>query len=219
MHAFLLAAVLVATKPVDVIDRWDGMIAEETAKTVVGPGDFVADANSFASFWKAWRPSEAVPSVDFASDLVLVGIVPGPNRVLLEPVVDDAGRVSFMVGGTKRGGPGFGYALVRIRRAGVMSVNDKPIAAAGEADGTNVKVIGVVRTGLVAVGGETTGMTITTDSGTYELDTHGDVDLARRLQQLDGKRAAAEGRLSIKIGVEVSQRRIIEVSRIASSEK
>jgi len=33
---------------------------------------------------------------------------------------------------------------------------------------------GTLHTGIVAIGGETTGIEITTDSGTYEVDLHGD---------------------------------------------
>jgi hypothetical protein len=217
MYAIVLSAALAAvgvSQPVEVLERWDGMVADETAKTVVGPGDFVADSKTFASLWKAWRPDEPAPSVDFARHLVLVGVVPGPNRVLLQPMVDEAGGVSFVVGGTKRAGPGFGYALVKIARADVVAVNGKPIAAANKAEGRNVKLVGIVHTGRIAIGGETTGVTITTDDGEFELDALGDAALAKRLGELDGKRATVEGRLTIRAGVEVPERRIVEVTRI-----
>jgi hypothetical protein len=217
MNAFVLSAalaVLAATRPVEVSERWDGMVADEGATTVVVPADFIVDAKTFASLWKAWRPDEPVPSIDFARHLVLVGVVPGPNRVLLEPVVDEKGRVTFVVGGTKRGGPGFGYALVKISRAHVISVNGKPIGAADDAGGRKVKIVGIVHAGRIAVGGETTGVTITTDEGEFELDSRAEPALAKRLAELDGKRATVEGRLMIRAGVEVGRRRIVEVTRI-----
>ena len=76
-------------------------------------------------------PDEEMPKVDFAKELILVGTVPGPNLVIMRPTIDDKGNVKFIVGGTKIGGPGFGYKLIKMGRVVVKTVNGEPIEAKG----------------------------------------------------------------------------------------
>jgi hypothetical protein len=219
MNAILFPALLTlvtATGPVEVVERWDGIVADEALKIFVIPGDFIVDETNFAATWKGWRAGEPVPTVDFARHLILVGVVPGPNRVLLEPTLDERGDVAFTVGGTKKAGPGFGYALVKIARTGVKTVNGKPIAA-GQAAGKTIQVTGTVHTGRIVIGGETTGVVIETAEGEYELDARANPELAKQLDKLNGKRAVVEGRLTIKRGVEVRERRIIEVAKVEAA--
>jgi hypothetical protein len=56
-----------------------------------------------------------------------------------------------------------------------------------------VEIKGKLQTGLVAIGGETTGTVIKTDSGTLELDFAGDKKLEEAAKKLDGKTALATG--------------------------
>ncbi|MCH7872718.1 MAG: hypothetical protein IID33_13560, partial [Planctomycetes bacterium] len=55
-------------------------------------------------------------------EIILVGTVGGPNRVFLSAKLDDAGNVRLLIGGTKIGGPGFGYVMAKIPRAGIKTV-------------------------------------------------------------------------------------------------
>lgn len=82
----------------------------------------------------------------------------------------------------------------------------KPEAAAGGDTFT-----GVLRTGIMQIGGETTGVILETATGTYELETRGTRLPGERLEALDGKRVVVTGDYRPRAGVEVKERRIILV--------
>lgn len=74
---------------------------------------------------------------------------------------------------------------------------------------------GVLRTGVMAIGGETTGMTLTTDGGVFELRATG--NLLSALQAADGRRITVAGERHDLIGVESRRRRrIIDVRAIVT---
>ena len=89
--------------------------------------DFIADAKSLADVWKAWRPTEDVPAVDFSKEIILVGIASGPNNVGVQASLDDKGDLQFEVRSTLVGGSGFGYQLLKVSHDGVKTVRKKPI--------------------------------------------------------------------------------------------
>jgi hypothetical protein len=74
---------------------------------------------------------------------------------------------------------------------------------------------GTVRTGIMAIGGETTGVLLeTVATGTYELDTRGNRELFAALEKLDGKKATVSGEYRPRAGVEVKERRIVIVHSV-----
>ena len=77
---------------------------------------------------------------------------------------------------------------------------------------------GTVRTGIMAIGGETTGILLeTAANGTYELDTRGDREKAAQLEKLDGKKAVVTGEYRPRPGVEIKERRILIVASVAAA--
>lgn len=85
------------------------------------------------------------------------------------------------------------------------------VNAAGE---TSTRHTGTVRTGIMAIGGETTGIVLETDAGTFELDVGGNQENAAKLEALNGRAVTILGPVRTKNGVEVKNRRIIEVTAI-----
>jgi len=71
---------------------------------------------------------------------------------------------------------------------------------------------GKVLTGIVAIGGETTGIVLETAQGRLELQC----DAAQRatLDGLKGQQVTIRGKLEIRPGVEMPERRIITVTEI-----
>jgi hypothetical protein len=110
---------------------WSGKIKDESLRKLAPQSRFIADVETWKALWSAWRPGEELPKVDFVKELILVGTVPGPNLVIMRPTIDDSEDVKFIVGGTKIGGPGFGYKLIKMSRDGVKTVNGRPIEAKG----------------------------------------------------------------------------------------
>jgi hypothetical protein len=165
-------------------------------------------------------------NLDFRRYLVLVGTVPAPNRVIMQPMLHEDGDVRFAVAGTKIGGPGFGFMFQQIDRAGVKSVNGTPVEPfepdddlphdgdhpQGEAlESITVTVVGRLKSGLVGIGGETTGTTITARGITWELDLS-DSELQHAAAHLDGAPVIVQGSLERRPGVEVRERFIVHVT-------
>ena len=127
----LLSAMTFAAAPVvEPTGMWSGKVNHESLRKLAPQYGFIADAETWKKLWTAWRPSEELPTVDFAEELILVGTVPGPNLVIMRPTVDDNGDVKFIVSGTKIGGEGFGYKLTKIGRHGVRTVKGSLIEPA-----------------------------------------------------------------------------------------
>lgn len=72
---------------------------------------------------------------------------------------------------------------------------------------------GRVETGMMAIGGETTGVRIVTAAGDeFELLAEGAV--GTRLRELSGQQVTLRGRLDVRPGIELNVRRIITVTQI-----
>lgn len=74
---------------------------------------------------------------------------------------------------------------------------------------------GTLRTGVMAIGAETTGINLETDSGTYELDVRGNPEAAAKVDSLHGKKVVVTGDYRPRPGVEVRERRIIVVHTLS----
>ena len=75
-----------------------------------------------------------------------------------------------------------------------------------------VTVIGKLTTGIVAIGGETTGTTITANGITWELDFGRNNDLRTAAEKWNGQHVLVRGQLSRRAGVEIRERWIVSVS-------
>lgn len=84
-------------------------------------------------------------------------------------------------------------------------------------DSIQVTVTGVLRTGIVAIGGETTGSTITANKVTWELDFGTSAELRAAAEKLNGQQATVSGSLEKKPGVEVKERWIVTVSALKAA--
>ncbi|MBI1249595.1 hypothetical protein GC197_17360 [bacterium] len=129
--AIFASAGFAAPQGIKPIESWAGKIKESPLRKLAPKSGFIADAKAWEELWTAWRPGKDLPEVDFSQSLILVGIVPGPNLVIMVPMMDEQGNVKFVVGGTKIGGPGFGYKFVKIAKEGVKTINGKSIEAHG----------------------------------------------------------------------------------------
>jgi hypothetical protein len=83
-----------------------------------------------------------------------------------------------------------------------------------------VEVRGTLRTGVVAIGGETNGIVVqNARHGSYELELGGDRELRGQAEKLDGKAVVIRGTLKVRKGVEVQLRRIITVKTLKAAKK
>jgi hypothetical protein len=85
-------------------------------------------------------------------------------------------------------------------------------------DGAKIDAIGTLKTGVFAAGGETTGTILTTKDTTYELDFTSK-EIRENATTLDGKRVRVSGKLIVKRGIEVGERRIINVTKLEEAKQ
>ena len=86
-------------------------------------------------------------------------------------------------------------------------------------DSITVTVMGTLKTGVVAIGAETTGTTITTQGITWELDFGKNAKLQKEAEAFNGKKVRVKGRLHRRPGVEVKERWIVTVRNLQASGK
>ncbi len=82
-----------------------------------------------------------------------------------------------------------------------------------------VQVQGKLQTGIMAIGGETTGTIITAKGVTWELDLGRNADLQKKAGKLNGKQVLVRGELTRRQGVEVKERWIVKVSSLDPAPK
>lgn len=195
---------------------WSGEIKDESLRRLAPQSGFIADSQTWKKLWTTWRPDKELPKVDFSKFLILVGTVPGPNEVVLRATFTTKGNVKFNVSGTEIAGPGFGYKLTMIDRKGVRTVNGQA-ASSAQQDFISVTVVGTLQTGILAIGGETTGTTITSKGITWELDM-GELPTVRKAaEKLNGKKVMVRGSLELRKGTEVRQRWIVTVTHFEAA--
>lgn len=78
----------------------------------------------------------------------------------------------------------------------------------------DVVVKGKLETGIVAIGGETTGTIIKVDKVVWELDLGGDKELLALAEKLNKQPVIVTGRYQQKPGVEVPVRHIVTVKTL-----
>ena len=110
-----------------VLRSWNGKVADASLLRQAPEAGFVVADGDWARLWRAWRPNEAVPPVDFRRELILVFTADGPNSVGCEPRLEPDGNVRALAMSTLMAGPGFGYLIQCVPRAGVRAVNGKPL--------------------------------------------------------------------------------------------
>jgi hypothetical protein len=100
--------------------------------------------------------------------------------------------------------------------AGLAGRAEAQVGKAGEEKGDyiRVEVRGTLRTGIAAIGGETTGTLITAKGARWELDLSGNPAWRKLAEKLDGKKAALTGTLEVRPGVEIRQRWIVTVTSL-----
>jgi hypothetical protein len=77
-----------------------------------------------------------------------------------------------------------------------------------------VSLQGTLRTGVVAPGGEATGVVIETTAKTYELDFGTNTALRNAAAALNGQQVQVTGNLTVQPGIEVPERFIVHVATL-----
>jgi hypothetical protein len=94
-----------------------------------------------------------------------------------------------------------------------------PLFAAQKEEPKKVELKGKLTTGIVAIGGETTGTVIATKDGKFELDFGKDKEMRAKAKQLNGKTVVVTGTLTVRKGVEVKERKIVIVTTLKPADE
>lgn len=86
-------------------------------------------------------------------------------------------------------------------------------ATSGES--IEVAVVGTLQSGIMAIGGETTGVTITAKGITWELDLGDSAELREAAESLSGSTVLVRGELERRAGVEIPVRWIVTVTDLS----
>jgi len=82
-----------------------------------------------------------------------------------------------------------------------------------------VEIKGKLETGIVAIGGETTGYAIRAKGASWELDFANNQELRKLADTLGGKTVIVKGSLEIRKGVEIKHRQVVTVSSLSAAGK
>ncbi len=92
------------------------------------------------------------------------------------------------------------------------------VSFAADEKPANKKYEGTLETGIMAIGGETTGIILKTkNEGTYELDLGKDHKLKATAETLNGKAVIVHGEYKPRAGVEIRERRILIVTSLEAA--
>ncbi len=101
--------------------------------------------------------------------------------------------------------------------AGVLLLAAATAGGPAVDESIDVVVRGTLRTGIMAIGGESTGTTISARGATWELDLRQDKALLAKADALAGRRVVVRGSLEVKPGVERRQRWIVTVQSLEAA--
>ena len=98
---------------------------------------------------------------------------------------------------------------------GLLIFTMQSVMAADPAEESiTVTVVGTLRTGVIAIGGETTGTTIKANGITWELEFGKNAELRAVAEKVDGKLVTVSGKLERRQGVETKERWIVTVTSL-----
>jgi hypothetical protein len=109
------------------VKEWTGQVEDAKLEKEWPNASPITNKDDFAKVWKSWRGKEEVPDIDFDKEVVLVSTnKKGQISDLL--LVDQKGG-NFVSTGTIDAKPvkGFTYALTVFKRAGIKTINGKPV--------------------------------------------------------------------------------------------
>jgi hypothetical protein len=118
---------------VSAVVTWQGS-AQRNLPVGFGPHEIkvISNARAFAERWKARRPKEEAPAVNFADYFAIEVIQPGGDYALLGLLLDERGKATLHGVGVQQAvdvPKGFGYTIAIFPRKGVKKVDGRDLPA------------------------------------------------------------------------------------------
>ena len=118
-------------KPVKLEKTWNGIVPIGLRGN--GRPGYIADKTSWEDLWKRFRGGEAVPAVDFDTELVLVAVNSDPNGIGIGASLDDKGDLMLTSVTTLKAfinPTTCAYQLAVVKRDGIKTIGGNPIVKA-----------------------------------------------------------------------------------------
>ena len=96
----------------------------------------------------------------------------------------------------------------------ILALGASPAPPPPGGDYIKVEIRGTLRAGMMAIGGETTGVVINAKGVTWELELRQAPGAMARAQSLDGRKVVVKGTLEVKPGVERRERAVVTVTSL-----
>jgi hypothetical protein len=116
-------------RSVRIYQQWVGFRPNGAPSFGLPKNGYVLDEETWEELWHAWRPTEKVPEVNFANEMILVGSLDGKTRVYLRATTTEEGQVTVSVNGSGNV-KGLSYSFAKVMRAGILSVNGERLPGA-----------------------------------------------------------------------------------------
>ncbi len=124
MLALVMNANAQERKPLETLKEWRGSNPNE-ALAKDGPKS-ISNAKELEKLWKAWDIKEKLPEIDFSKEIILIETTRG-SRLNLKAILDEKGDLQPLGIATRDFGPGFRYVIISINKAGIKTIQGKPI--------------------------------------------------------------------------------------------
>ncbi|MFT5300303.1 MAG: hypothetical protein ACI814_001077 [Mariniblastus sp.] len=237
--ALSCSSVGLADEKVELKRKFTGKIAEASLQNAAPISGVINDLGTWQKLWVSWRPDQAIETVDFENELVLVVTARGPSTVFTSRLIkNDTGGLNFEVASSASEGPGFGYLIMVIPKTGIQTVNGKsangklvveqsqPALASNQAppevvdprpigeSSVAVEIVGSVKINLRSAGPTNTGNLIAADNIIWELDFQDNLALMQAARAVGDSLARIKGKLSRLRGDGLRYRWIVAVESI-----
>lgn len=107
---------------------WFGTIQDLTLRKHAPTTRFIDNAGDWETLWRAWKPADRVPTVDFTNHVILVA-TDGSRKIdrFLLRMGKDADLTFAVEFSHHKDFPGFTFGMAEVRRAGVKRIEGTPL--------------------------------------------------------------------------------------------
>lgn len=157
---------------------------------------FIDSQDAFEKLWTSWtvEDSPEAPLVDFKKEIILVGIIGGPNSGTLVANVDSHGHVRVGILQTLVGGDGNRFVMCRVSRKRIKTVDGQPI----DDEYAQIEVRGRLVLGRPSLGAPHTAASVQSKGVSWDLSLSDEIE--PRLDGLAGRLVTFKGVLDVKRG-------------------
>jgi hypothetical protein len=107
--------------------HWGGIVNDMEKQSAAPKAGFLTTQEAFEKLWNTWGLKEKAPMVDFNKQIVFVQLASGPNSLGTTYSLDKDGNLTAVSAQTLKAGPGFGFGIDVLERAGIKSYQGKPL--------------------------------------------------------------------------------------------